>query len=423
MKRKHHVNFIFSSVLLTACCILPTFSQRIDTLSLQQTIALAQKNNLLIMAGELGVKQSESRLREVKAMRFPVVSFHSHYLHAPENGYNEIVTNGGEYGVQVISTLPLYDGGMKSTLVDQSLNARERSSLSLQKSKIEIAFTVRTLYFEILRVEEEIRIRKETIERLEDYVVFLNQLRLGGNATESDLLKAQVDLNTAKISFDQAQQSLEKSKLILFNATGSGTDRTFEIVPVADDGTSNMPAFSLEHNPDLQLLQHEKMAAGYDVTIASAERLPTLSISADAGALGVTPSEFHHDIGYSILLSLDMPLFSWGAIDNRIEQKELARDQLDAQLKLQQRELETEWRMTVSDFELAKKNLVSYTVNSTNAEQNYLSAKSRFAGGSGSNLEVLDAQRLLVETKLNCNTTRFQLRESHAVLLKLSGQE
>ncbi|TLY31031.1 MAG: TolC family protein, partial [Ignavibacteria bacterium] len=139
-------------------------------------------------------------------------------------------------------------------------------------------------------------------------------------------------------------------------------------------------------------------------------------------ALGIHPHEFRDDVGYSVFLSLDLPIFSWGAINDRIEQRVFDRDQLDAQLELQRRGLETEWRNTLGDVELARKSLVSYRANITEAEKNYLSAKSRFAGGSGSNLEVLDSQRLLEEVKLNFNSTLFQLRASLAGLLKLSGK-
>ena len=110
------------------------------------------------------------------------------------------------------------------------------------------------------------------------------------------------------------------------------------------------------------------------------------------------------------------------AIGDRVEQKELARQQLSAESQLRRREVETEWNMTMSDLDAARTALTGYSENMARAEENYLTAKSRFAGGSGSSLEVLDAQRLLVETKLNYAGALFQLRVDRATLLKLSGQ-
>jgi outer membrane protein TolC len=394
-----------------------------DTLTLDKAIELALKNNRIITIAEVGVKQSESHLREVNASRFPSIFFRSHYLLAPEIGYNEIVTNGGEYGAQITATLPLYDGGVRNAVIDQSVNNNERSSINLQKNKNEIAFTVRIFYYDILQAREELSIRQETVERLQDYVSFLTRMRLGGSATESDVLKAQVDLNNATTEADVAQQSLRKAKLLLNNAIGNSLSRNIEVIPINSEDTSHVIVFSAEKNLDIQLLEHDKISSTYDVSIAQGERLPTVTISGDVGALGVQPNEFRHDIGYSLFLSLDLPLFTWGGIDNRIQQKEFAEQQLDAQIQLQRRELETEWRVTLSDLETARKNMASYTSTIATAEQNYLSAKSRFAGGAGSNLEVLDAQRLLVEAKLNYNNALFQLRSDLATILKFSGQQ
>ena len=402
--------------------ITPQAESQTDTLSLRRAIDVAQQNNKTITISKIGIRASESRLREVRASRLPFLTFSTHYLHTPETGYNEIVTDGGQYGVQLTTSLPLYDGGVKSTMVEQAMNEQERSNVNLKKGSAEVSCNVRISYYSVLGANEELRIREETVGRLEEYHTFLEQLRLGGNASESDVLKARVDLNNAVIAVDQARQSVQRSKLMLLNALGGSFDENIEVVPVTAEDTASVPSFAIENNPDIQLLQYDRMSAVHEITIAKAERLPTLSIAGDVGLLGVKPDEYRDDFGYSILLTLEVPLFNWGSTHNRIEQKELAWELLDAQIQLQKRELETEWRILLTELEVTRKSLLNYAHNITEAEKNYLAAKSRFAGGNGSNLEVLDAQRLLVEAKLNYNTALFQLRTDLALALKLSGQ-
>lgn len=400
---------------------LPLLSQ-IDTISLQDALTRAQKSNLAIKIAEVGVKQNESRLREVSTARYPGLSFRSHYLYTPEIGYNEAVTNGGEYGVQLATGLPLFDGGVRSAVIDQSSNEIEKSRVGVRKSSSDLAFAVRTQYYETLRSEQELVIREETVTRLQEYLTFVNQLRLGGIATESDRLKTEVDLNNAKIASDGALQAAQKSRRLLANLVGSASGAEVEVLPLVGGDSWEIPVFAVAENPDFQLLDRDRRSATYGVTIAKGERLPTLTLAGDVGALGVHPNEFHHDIGYSIFLSLEMPIFSWGAVGERIEQKELAREQLDAQLLLQRRALETEWKNAVADLELARQNLTRFQENIAVAERNYLSAKSRFAGGSGLNLEVLDAHRLWVDAKLEYNSTVFAYRSSLADLIRLSGR-
>ncbi|HEY6190716.1 MAG TPA: TolC family protein [Bacteroidota bacterium] len=399
----------------------PRVFTQTDSISLKDALEIAQKNNPAIKIAEIGIRQDESRLREVTSARYPALAFRSHYLYTPETGYNEAVTNGGEYGVQLATGLPLFDGGVRSAQIDQSTNEITKSQAGLHKSSAELAFNVRIQYYETLRAEEEALIRGETVARLQDYLTFVNQLRLGGNATESDRLKTQVDLNNSMIASDGAVQAVQKSKRLLSNLLGRAPDREIEVLPL-DGDTSGTPVLVAEENPELQLLDRERKSADYGITIAKGERLPTLTLAGDVGALGIHLNELHHDFGYSVFLSLEVPIFSWGGIDNRIEQRELALEQLDAQLLLQQRTLEVEWRNATSDLNLARLNLTRYRANIEEAEKNYLSAKSRFAGGSGLNLEVLDAHRLWVEAKLNYSSTLFTYRASLAELYRLSGK-
>lgn len=408
-------------VSLVASTILPVFSQT-DTISLRDAVELARKNYPTIKIAEIGIRQDQAHLHEVTSARYPTLAFRSHYLYTPADGYNEAVTNGGEYGVQLSTNVPLFDGGVRGALIDQSSNAVAKSEVGLRKSSTDITFSVRIQYYETLRSEAELLIRNETVGRLQDYLKFLNQLRLGGNATESDMLKAQVDLNNALIAADGARQSVQKSKLLLVNLLGRPLNQLIEVLPVDGTDSLTIPEFTVKENPDYQLLDRERKSAEYGVTIARGERMPTLTLAGDLGALGIHPNELHNDLGYSIFLSLELPIFSWGTINDRIEQRELAREQLDAELFLQQRQLETEWRNALSELELARQNMTRFRNNTAEAEKNYLSAKSRFAGGSGSNLEVLDAQRLWVEVKLNYNSTLFEYGSLLAVLLKLSGK-
>jgi outer membrane protein TolC len=211
------------------------------------------------------------------------------------------------------------------------------------------------------------------------------------------------------------------AKILLDNLTGKPPAYTFDVMPLSDQDTTFISNELPKDNLDLRLTQYDEKSASYDLSMAKRERLPALSVTGDVGALGIKPYDFKNDLGYSVLLSIDFPIFAWGGIKNRIRQKEYGFKRAHLQLELQQREIETEWYETMNDVRLFEKNLADYTRNIEDARNNYLSAKSRFLGGTGSNLEVLDAQRLLLEATLNLNSTYFQLRTATANLTRLNG--
>ncbi len=417
---RHFVNKI--SFVLFILSLFRNAVAQIDTISLSESIELALKQNANVHVSQNAVDQSDARLHELKTNRYPSLSFRTHFLYAPDFGYNVAITNGGEYGVQLMTGLPLYDGGVKNALVDQAVSNLARTQLDKERMKSEITFSIRSAYYEILRSEAELHIRQETVRRLQDYVSLLKQLQSGGGATESDVLNAQVDLNNAEIALDGTQESIRNAKLLLNNLMGRSLHHQFEVIqlPSADSTaiSDSLPA----NNVDLRLLQYDVEAAVYDIAIAKSERLPTLAISGDIGALGIMVRDWRHETGYSVLLSLDIPIFTWGGIDSRIEQKELSQKQKQLELDVKRRDLETQWQLTINDVEQFKRNFVQYMTNLRIANDNYLYAKARFVGGGGSNLDVLEAQRLLLETQLNANNSEFQLRSAIANLLRLSGQ-
>jgi outer membrane protein len=412
-------------ILLLFLLLVPltagTASGQTDTMSLDEAIKMAQEHNLNIGMAQNSVLQNKAHFNELKANRYPSMALSSHYLYAPDHGYNPALTNGGEYGVQITAGLPLYDGGVRAAQANQGANALERSSWGVEKAKSEIAFSVRSTYYEILRAQTELRIRQETVQRLKDYSALLKELQAGGNATESDVLKARVELNNALIELDGAEKTFNNGKLLLNNLMGRPLTYTFEVGPLSDQDTTVVLNKFPKDNLDLRLLQYDQKSASYDLIIAKRERLPALSITGDVGALGLKPNEFRNDLGYSVLLSLGIPIFTWGGIKNRIQQKDYDYKRAQMQFELQRREVETEWYETINDVRQFEKNLVDYAHNIKDAENNYLSAKSRFVGGTGSSLEVLDAQRLLLEANLSLNNTYFQLRTATANLIRLNG--
>ncbi|MFI5253076.1 MAG: TolC family protein [Bacteroidota bacterium] len=420
-QKKLTLIFVFCCGILLFVFVTASIAQT-DSVTLQQAISLAWQNNQVVSISEIEKQQNEIHLKEVQALRYPPFFIRSHYLYAPDNGYSDVVTNGGEYGFQLTTGIPLYDAGIRSTLTHQVSNAIERSSIVVQKSKIDLSFEVRSAYYEIVRARNELQIRRETKQRLDDYSAFLEQLHQGGSVNTNDVLKSRVELNNAIIEVDNATNTLAKDKMALNKLIGKPIKLDIEIAFASVGDTTSLPQFSVENTPDVLLLKREKISAEDDITLAKAERLPTVSVSGDVGWLGVTPSEYRQNFGYSIFLNLDFPIWSWGGIDTRIQQKELSNQIIDKQIELQRRDLELQWNTTITDIQYARNALGGYARNIVEAEKNYLLAKSRFAGGSGSNLEVLDAQRLLVEIKLDYNKTLMELNSSFTTALKLSGQ-
>ncbi len=410
-------------ILITIISLLfqQNFFAQTDSLSLSKAIELALKHNQNITLANQEIEKSQEALKEVKSNLYPSLYGSSHYLYAPENGYDPVVTNGGEYGLQLNANYTLFDGGIRSALIKKASINVEGKNLSLSQTKTEIRYLVRIFFYQVIEAQNELESQRKGVKELNEYLGLLEQLKAGGGASESDVLKARVDLNNLIISLETTKQKIAKLKFGMNNLLGRKIDKPINFYEDAVMDTSIIQSLDLNKMIDLEIAQNRAKESSYDINITKGEKLPQLSITGDAGVLGVKPNNIKQDAGYSVFISFSVPLFTWGRINSKIQQAEISQKEALTNVDLTDRALQTQRLSILSEIELSKKNMIDYKSSIKIAEENYLSSEARFKGGSGTNLDVLDAHRLVIQGELDYWNSVLQFQSAKANLLRLYG--
>ncbi len=414
-------------IIITVCFLFPNIScpqnaGSVDTLTLQQAINIALQNNLNIQIADKEIKKNNYTVNESKAALLPSLSGKSHYLYAPESGYDPAVTNGGEYGLQLSADYTLYDGGLNHLAVSKADKNVNLSELNLDRAKSELTSNVRSVFYEIDHAKRGIGYQAETLKSLEDYYNYLKEQHAGGNASESDLLKTEVDLNNAKIDFEDEILNLKKLKNELFSLLFMPADTSIVIENITEIDTTLPPEKSIDDFIDVKIAETEAVISQFDVRSAQAERLPVIDLSGDAGVLGVKPDNYKDDVGYSANVNINIPIFSWGAVNAKIEQAAVAHEQSKLKTALVKQNIKVTRDSLAAEFQYAKRKMEAYKSNVKTAEDNFYYSKALYMGGGGSTLEVLDAYRLLNDARTNYNNSILTLQQAKAELLKLYGE-
>ena len=414
-------------IIITVCFLFPNIScpqnvGSVDTLTLQQAINIALQNNLNIQIADKEIKKNNYTVNESKAALLPSLSGKSHYLYAPESGYDPAVTNGGEYGLQLSADYTLYDGGLNHLAVSKADKNVNLSELNLDRAKSELTSNVRSVFYEIDHAKRGIGYQAETLKSLEDYYNYLKEQHAGGNASESDLLKTEVDLNNAKIDFEDEILNLKKLKNELFSLLFMPADTSIVIENITEIDTTLPPEKSIDDFIDVKIAETEAVISQFDVRSAQAERLPVIDLSGDAGVLGVKPDNYKDDVGYSANVNINIPIFSWGAVNAKIEQASVTHEQSKLKTALVKQNIKVTRDSLVTEFQHAKRKMEAYKSNAKTAEDNFYYSKALYMGGGGSTLEVLDAYRLLNDARTNYNNSILTLQQAKAELLKLYGE-
>lgn len=189
------------------------------------------------------------------------------------------------------------------------------------------------------------------------------------------------------------------------------------------DVPAGLPATVLLQRPDLRAAEQSLQAAAYDVGAARAARFPRLTLTANAGTRSAALDDlFRPGTGFwSLLPTLELPLFDAGARQAQVEVNQATRRQALAQYEatLQSAFREVADALAVRDS-LAER-LAAQQSQLQAAERSLSLSEQSYRLGSASQLELLDAQRQLAAARQNWVTLNQIEQTNRVALLRALG--
>jgi outer membrane protein TolC len=221
-------------------------------------------------------------------------------------------------------------------------------------------------------------------------------LKQNGLAAGIDVLRADVQLSTARQRLTAVQVEFDKRKLTLARIIGLPLGQSFtltdQIRPFA------FPDISLERaveqaytsRSDYQAALARIRAAEANREAAAGEGLPSVKVTADFGEIGLSPQDAHGS--FNVTGALNVPIFQGGKTKGKIMEA-------DAELRVRRAEAEElksgiyyEVRAVFLDLQAGQEQLQVATRARELAASQLEQARDRFAAGVAGNIEVVQAQ-------------------------------
>ncbi len=384
--------------------------------TLNQCLATARARSPHLKAASNLIRTSSLSISELGRTALPQVNIEGTSLFTPAGGrivYDPIVTNGGELGAQVVVEQSLYDGGVRSVRSNQlAVESAERAT-EYRIADRDLTYEVRIAFIESLRAHAEEELRKESVAQIQEYLDLVRSMSKGGGAGYTDVLRTETELAAAQTLLQKAAEGERVAAYTLTGMLGVAPDTT-----VAAKGTLDSlilvpgidSAAAPETRPgalDLDVANMEVERSAYDIALARSERHPVVSLVGDAGLLTsgenlrLPPDQRSPYVGYSFGVSVDVPILNWGATDLRVQERELASENLRLETEALSRSIDAEWEKALLRLRAARERLLAAERTTALAGENYLLTKSKYAGGGSIALEVLSAQQLLTDSKLD----------------------
>jgi outer membrane protein TolC len=284
----------------------------------------------------------------------------------------------------------------------ESVRANEQSA---RDARDLVVLGVGGAYLQVLAAQARVRTERAQVETAQALFDQASQQRAAGVLALTDLNRAEVQLLTERQRLVSLENDLAKQKINLARLTGLPATDAFEVtddVPYTPAPAVNEPAAlqdAYARRADLRAAEAEVRAARLTHAAARAERLPSLSLSADYGAIGTNPNQAHGT--FSVVGTLSVPIWQGGRTEGDIEQADAALAQRNAELEDTRSRVEADVRNAFLDLRAASAQVEVAARNIVVSKQNLDLTRQRFTAGVTDNVEVVQAQESVASAELD----------------------
>jgi outer membrane protein TolC len=418
-----------ASVALAALASAFGFLPAEDALSLEQALVEARAANMRLPLPAFEIQVLRARQREAVAERWLKVAVDGDFIYAPfhSHGYDPALTNFGEAGMKVGARQPIYAGGAIVAGVERADAAVAAGEARYRIAEKDLELDVRSRYYELDGSLAEQAIRQTTIDRIRGYLRLLESRKASGQAVAGDVFKAQVRLALEESARLDAEQHAEEARMALNQLLGREPAGALALAPLpAPEPPAGEPSGSSpwERAPEIVQAEAEARTAKAETVLARAERLPHLAFSADAGFWTSDTMHLNGDFwerfgsnrGYSLAMVLTWSIWDRGALQSRIAAADLGLQQAQRAVEAERHDAYSKWAQARAAERRLYDQILLLTRVVPEARDSYLEAESRYRGGAGTALEVLDSYAVATEAsvKLNDVTARYRVAQAAA---------
>jgi outer membrane protein TolC len=441
-----------SCLIASLVVILPVLAQTPPpapvTITLSDALARARQYGTQIQSASLSAELAKEDRKQAKAATLPTLNAFNQFIYTEGNGTPSGVFVAND-GVHIYNEQAQVHEELLS-LVRHGEIRRAMAAEAVAKAKIEVALrglnaTVIQDYYTIVSAQRKFANAQTSLREAEQFLDISQKQEKGGEVAHADVIKAQITQQQRQRDQQDADLNIEKARIAL----GVLIFPDFRSDFTVDDDAAQpvlLPPFPEERakamatSPDLRAAQAGVEQAGYDVNVARYAWLPSLGLdffygidanqfaihSTDVGDTGrSTLPQFEvndrHNLGYSAQVTLNIPVWNWGATRSRIKQASLKQQQAELDLTLAQRTLQGNVAAAYREAQTAQAQVDSLRSSSDLSAESLRLTLLRYQAGESTALEVVDAQATLAQARNAYDDGLVRYRVAIANLQTLTG--
>ena len=398
-------------------------------LSLLQALNLTLQQNSTIQKARADLEAQRGLVIETRAVALPTVAATGNYTSRARKSIQTIPGipatfphESWDERIQVTQTI--YQGGRTLSAIRAARLTKEQALLDYQTAVADTLLQTRVAYYDVLVAEQQVIVNEASTNLLARELEDQQHRYDAGTVPKFNVLQAQVALANALPPLINARNSYRVAKNNLSNLLGYNLPReVWEDIPLqltdkldANPYSVDLPtaiAQALQRRTELAALKRTEDLQHENVINARAGYKPT--VQAFAG-YDWASSQFDTDLADGFNGWLVGGQMSWNIFDGLLTRGKViqAKAQLEhakADVDDRARQIELEVRTDYSSFLEARETLESQEKVQEEAEEALRLARARAEAGTGTQLDVLNAETSLTQAR----TTQVQALHDYDV--------
>ncbi len=389
---------------------------------LDRLVEEALTDNLSLRQAWARLEQARALSRQSESRRQPDLDLTAGHS-ASRTRTSGSTTDSESYSLGLSSSFEFDLWGRVAAEVESQLKTEQATREDLHAAAISLAAEVADRWLQLLTQIQQQQLLAEQIRTAQSYLDLIDLRFRKAQATALDLLQQQESIAALRTQIPalQAEEQLLRNELAVLlgnNPQQPLNLSSFELPQLQPLPKLGIPAELLEQRPDIRAAALRLRAADWDLTVAKADRLPTLKLTASATTSGNFGDLFDNWL-LNLANNLTTPLFDAGLRAAEVErQQAIISEQLAAYRETVLTAIREVEDALISEQKLQEE-LTALQHQLSLAEQALATAKNRYLKGLITYLPVLtelqnveQLQQTLLNQRLDLMTNRVTLHRA-----------
>lgn len=399
-------------------------------ITLGEAIETGIENNTILKNSRSSLEKAKYQLKEAKDIVKPDLSVSSSYTRLEEApmsfdptsfSYQEGSKN--QYSAGLTLEQPIHKDLVTGiTLAEKQV---ELAKFQYKQSKQQVIYNIIESYYNLLKASSNVEIQEESLKIAREHERVAKARYDAGTVLKTDVLKSTIDKQNVQKTLHSARNQLNIAKKNLAVVIGMDQESSFTVrepgyKPKPDLELDKLYKKALENSFQLEINDLNKLIVEHNQEINDSLYEPIFNVSGNYSTEG---SEFDLSEGsWSLTASVSMDLYDGGV--NKDKKKQFDED--IRQLKNTRHNLKEEIKLGISTVintvEDLKETIRIEKLSLQNARENLRIANKSYKAGTGTNLNVIDAQTSYRQSQINLSESRYNYKNNLFKVLSNTGQ-